>query len=244
MSKAKILKIISGLFLIVFLNILSPKTASAASCRAWTSALDDEILPGASLTATIQNTDSGKTYRFSLTPLHAGGTPVVSQDAVATGNTLEITITAPTEEREYSYAISELRFDGTPENCPVGGSGFITVTSSARVYSSPSPTATPTSGKNPCGTECETALGNIPTDIGGFAGKILSIAIGLAGGIALILMVIGSIRVLTSSGDQQRLAGGRDMIIAAIAGLLFLIFSVLILKFIGVEIFGTLNPIT
>lgn len=96
------------------------------------------------------------------------------------------------------------------------------------------------SGQNPCtigpSGECETALGNIPTNIQGFAGKILGIAIGLAGGLALILMVIGSVRVLTSSGDQQKLAGGRDMIVAAVAGLLFLIFSVLILKFIGVEI--------
>ena len=72
--------------------------------------------------------------------------------------------------------------------------------------------------------------------MGGFAQRVLNIAIGLAGGIALILMVIGSIRVLTSSGDQQRLAGGRDMIVAAIAGLLFLIFSVLVLRFIGAEI--------
>lgn len=100
---------------------------------------------------------------------------------------------------------------------------------------------TPTSGQNPCGstgTECETALGRIPTDPGAFVGRILSIAMGLAGGIALILMVIGSIRVLTSSGDQQRLAGGRDMIISAIAGLLFLIFSFLILEFIGANILG------
>ena len=98
------------------------------------------------------------------------------------------------------------------------------------------PTSGVGSGRNPCGptgAECETALGAIPTDPGAFAGKILSIAIGIAGGIALILMVIGSIRVLTSSGDQQRLAGGRDMIVAAVAGLLFLIFSFLILEFIG-----------
>lgn len=92
-------------------------------------------------------------------------------------------------------------------------------------------------GENPCAPDtCNTALGNIPTDITGLATKVLSIAIGLAGGIALILLVFGSIRVLTSSGDQQRLAGGRDTIIAAIAGLLFLIFSVLILKAIGVAI--------
>src|SRR3989338_8581457 len=95
------------------------------------------------------------------------------------------------------------------------------------------------SGENPCKNNvCKTALGDISTDPAGFAGKILSIAIGLAGGIALILMVIGSVRVLTSSGDQQRLAGGRDMIVAALAGLLFLIFSVLILRFIGIHILG------
>lgn len=99
-------------------------------------------------------------------------------------------------------------------------------------------------GKNPCdqantGTgECKTALGTISTDPDVFVNRILSIGIGLGGGIAFILMVIGSIRVLTSSGDQQKLSGGRDMIVAAISGLLFLIFSVLILRFIGIEILG------
>lgn len=109
-------------------------------------------------------------------------------------------------------------------------------------------------GKNPCATyasdpkdptkkiitsvSCPTAIGNISADPQEFAGKILGIATGLAGGIALILMVIGSIRVLTSTGDQQKLAGGRDMIVAAVAGLLFLIFSVLILRFIGIQILG------
>lgn len=94
-------------------------------------------------------------------------------------------------------------------------------------------------GRNPCvGGICPTALGNIPADPKRFAQRILQIASGLAGGIALILMVIGAIRVLTSSGDQQKLAGGRDMIVAAVSGLLFLIFSVLILRFIGINIVG------
>ena len=91
------------------------------------------------------------------------------------------------------------------------------------------------SGRNPCSaTSCPTAFGDIDTDITKFAGKFLSIAIGVAGGIALILLVFGSIRVLTSSGNQQTLAAGRDTIIAAIAGLLFLIFSVLILRALGI----------
>ena len=120
-----------------------------------------------------------------------------------------------------SYAL-KVKINGTG----VGAFGFEVVD-----------TSSPSSGKNPCpGGVCQTALGDISSDPGEFAGRILEIAIGLAGGIALILMVIGSIRVLTSSGDQQRLAGGRDMIVAAIAGLLFLIFSVLILRFLGLII--------
>lgn len=94
-----------------------------------------------------------------------------------------------------------------------------------------------TSGQNPCKTGvCQTAIGNIPTNPGAFAQKILSIALGLAGGLALILMVIGAIRVLMSEGDQQKLTGGRDMLIAAIAGLLFIILSVIILRFIGLTV--------
>lgn len=98
-------------------------------------------------------------------------------------------------------------------------------------------------GTNPCtvtttGGSCDTALGNIPTDPQGLATKILGVGVGLGGAFAFILMVIGSIRVLTSSGDPKNVAAGRDMIVAAIAGLLFIIFSVLILRFIGIQIIG------
>lgn len=94
-------------------------------------------------------------------------------------------------------------------------------------------------GSNPCsGGTCDTAFGSISTNAKEFTTRILRFATGIAGGIALILMVIGSIRVLASSGDQQKLNGGREMIIAAVAGLLFLIFSILILRFIGFNILG------
>lgn len=97
-------------------------------------------------------------------------------------------------------------------------------------------------GSNPCAAGiCETALGNIPTSVKGFTAKILTIAIGIAGGIALILMVIGSIRVLASSGDPKAVGAGREMIVAAIAGLLFLIFATLILQFIGISVFNNVT---
>jgi len=108
------------------------------------------------------------------------------------------------------------------------------------------------SGENPCDTypppngdgkitkedTCPTALGDLKPELGPFAQKILTIGASLAGAIALIIMVIGAIRVLTSGGDPKNVAAGREMIIAAVAGLLFLIFSFLILRFIGVDIIG------
>lgn len=95
------------------------------------------------------------------------------------------------------------------------------------------------SGKNPCeGGQCCTALGCFSTSLQGFSTNILTFAVGIAGGIAFILMVIGAIRILTSQGDPKGVAGGREMMVAAVAGLLFLIFSVIILRFIGVNLLG------
>jgi len=136
----------------------------------------------------------------------------------------------PIAQGTYTVSISDT--DGPPVIC-----GTVTLKAPSSVSSGASPSGL-VPGQNPCGDQCSTALGDIPTKIGPFASKILAIGTGLAGGLALILMVIGSIRVLTSSGDQQRLNGGREMIVAAIAGLLFLLFSVIILQFIGVSVIG------
>lgn len=105
-------------------------------------------------------------------------------------------------------------------------------------------TGGPSLGKNPCidsngdgkADYCPTAIGNIPTNLGDFATAVLRIALGISGGIVLILMVIGSIRVMTSSGDPQRVAAGRDMIVAALAGALFIAFSVMIMQFLGTAV--------
>lgn len=101
---------------------------------------------------------------------------------------------------------------------------------------------TPIPGQAPqAATECKTALGTIPIDVTNFTQKVLTIALGLAGGIALIFMVYGSIKILISSGDPKKVGDGRDIIVAAVAGLLFLIFSVLILRYVGITLLPT-NP--
>lgn len=81
-----------------------------------------------------------------------------------------------------------------------------------------------------------TAIGCIPTDPKSFTTKFLSIAIGIAGGIALLLMVYGAFLVSISAGDPKKAEEGKEVITGTIAGLLFIVFSVALLKLIGVDI--------
>jgi hypothetical protein len=81
-----------------------------------------------------------------------------------------------------------------------------------------------------------TAMGCIKTDPKAFIGDFLRIAIGIAGGIALLLMVYGAFLVSVSAGDPKKATEGKEIITGTIAGLLFIIFSVILLKLIGVEI--------
>lgn len=83
-----------------------------------------------------------------------------------------------------------------------------------------------------------TAIGCIPTNPSQFIAKILTIGIGLAGGIAFLLILFGGFQILTSTGNPEQLNAGRELVSSAIAGLLLIIFSVFILKVIGVNILG------
>jgi len=93
----------------------------------------------------------------------------------------------------------------------------------------------------PVGTDAEggilTALGCIPTkDPTRFVAWILKFAIGIGGGIAILLIIFGAFQVMTSSGNPENLKKGNEMITSAIGGLIFIIFSVFLLKLIGVNI--------
>jgi len=88
------------------------------------------------------------------------------------------------------------------------------------------------------GVECiPTAIGCI--DVKGpsqFVNTILNLAIGLAGGIAMLLIIFGGIQILTSAGNPEKIQAGKELITSAIAGLILIVFSVFILRIIGVEI--------
>ncbi len=82
----------------------------------------------------------------------------------------------------------------------------------------------------------ETGLGCIPTEPTALVEKILQIAIGVASGIAMLLLISGAFRLLTSSGDPKAVMAGRETITSAIAGLLLILLSVAILNIIGISI--------
>lgn len=89
-------------------------------------------------------------------------------------------------------------------------------------------------------TGINTAIGCIHV-LGGQAAAlndILKWATGVGGGIAFLLMLYAGFMIMTAQGNPERLKAGQELLTSAIAGLIMLIFSVFILKFIGIDILG------
>ena len=93
-------------------------------------------------------------------------------------------------------------------------------------------------GSNNCPNEADTALGCIPTEPAELVKWILKYAILMGGGIAFLLSVWGGATILLSAGNPEKINEGRDIIVSAISGLLFIVFSVFLLRLIGVDILG------
>ena len=93
-------------------------------------------------------------------------------------------------------------------------------------------------GGGGCGAEeLDTAIGCIPIgDTNALMGFILTWAIGIGGGIAFLLIIVAGFQIMTSTGNPERLKGGQELLTSAIAGLIMIIFSVFILRIIGVDI--------
>lgn len=89
------------------------------------------------------------------------------------------------------------------------------------------------------------ALGCIPIgNITNFILGILGFAAGIAGGITFLLIVWGGFKYMLSRGNPEAIAESREIITNAIAGLLLILFSAILMRIIGVDIlqlpgFGT-----
>lgn len=91
----------------------------------------------------------------------------------------------------------------------------------------------------PCGDDgkgVRTALGCVPTEPNKLITLLVQMGATIGGGITLLLMIFGAIRMIMSAGNPEQLKQGQEQFKSAVIGLLFIIFAVLLLQIIGVNI--------
>lgn len=71
-----------------------------------------------------------------------------------------------------------------------------------------------------------------------FLGQLLKWGVGVGGGVAFILIVYAGFMIMTAAGNPERLKAGQELMTSAISGLILLIFSIFVLRFIGIDILG------
>lgn len=80
-------------------------------------------------------------------------------------------------------------------------------------------------------------LGCIPIDNpSAIATFFLRLGIAMSGGIAFLLIILASFQIMTSGGNPQRLQAGKELLTAAFTGAGLIIFSVVVLRTLGVVI--------
>ena len=85
--------------------------------------------------------------------------------------------------------------------------------------------------------EIYTALDCVSPKIGDFIGKtLLGLGIGLAGVVALLCIIYSAFTMQTSQGNPEKIKKAQELLTSCIMGLMLIIFSVFILRLIGVNI--------
>jgi hypothetical protein len=117
-------------------------------------------------------------------------------------------------------------------NCPLSGQLC------CRPTNEPPNTAALVACNNTLGT-VDTAIGCIPFDlINQTARFFLSWSLSIGGGVALLLVGVSGIMFATSSGNPKRIENAKSLFYAAITGLLMIVLSIFLLRFIGVNVIG------
>ncbi len=79
-------------------------------------------------------------------------------------------------------------------------------------------------------------FGAFSTSPSGFIEKIFAVLLSVSGGIALLLIIKAGYQMMTAQGNPEKLNNAREQLVAAIVGLVFLIFSFVFLQLIGFDI--------
>ena len=82
-----------------------------------------------------------------------------------------------------------------------------------------------------------TGMGCLPLDLGTLIGSfVLTTGMGVGGGFALLCIIYAAFMMQSSQGNPEKLKKAQEMITSCIMGLMLIIFSVFIMKLIGVNI--------
>lgn len=82
-----------------------------------------------------------------------------------------------------------------------------------------------------------TGLGiNVSTDAGALVKSVFGVILSISGGIALILIMVSGYRLIFSQGNPEEVKGAQEQLTSAVVGLLFIVFSLVILQIIGANI--------
>lgn len=105
--------------------------------------------------------------------------------------------------------------------------------------SQPPPVPPPCKGSMDASGQCDsfnTAFGVMNTDAPRLTTSLFAILLSFSGGLALLLIIRSGYTLITSQGNPQKVQEGRDQLVAAIVGLVFLVFSFVLLQLIGYDI--------
>jgi hypothetical protein len=91
-------------------------------------------------------------------------------------------------------------------------------------------------GSSDTNPQIYTGLGCIPTSTSGFTSALLTFLAGTAGAISLVLMLVATIQIMTGGDNAEQVKKGRELFTGAVTGLLFIIFSVTLLRIIAGDI--------
>ncbi len=82
-----------------------------------------------------------------------------------------------------------------------------------------------------------TSIGCVENDLSSFIEKtVFGMGVGLAGGFSLLCIIYAAFMMQSSQGNPEKLKKAQEMITSCIMGLMLIIFSVFILRLIGVNI--------
>jgi hypothetical protein len=213
----------SGITFSCRVDVESSKEPPSSVCRF--SFSPKEIKGGEPVVVTIKNSNGAYTYQAFINGDNG-------ESGKGNGGDLNIELKAPNGKGDYTVT-AQYQVARSTQACLSEGGSTLKVTEDKTKEGRGGSISDPDSAKT-----INTVFGEIPTDPAAFAGAVVQIAIGIAGGLAFLLMVFGAYRLIFAAGNPESIQQGREIIAAAVIGLLVVIFSVFILRLVGISILG------